>query len=559
MSHRNRIGGLCLIVIGVWVASGTFLATPPESRVADAAMRNDIVAVRTLLKQAEDVNAAQGDGMTGLHWAAVNANRELAQVLLYAGGNVRASTRLGITPVHLAAEAGSAPMLELLLNAGADAKLPTTVGLTPLMLAATSGDPQAVDVLLEHGSDPNAKEKTHGQTALMFAAANNRDRAITALLAGGADSRMATKVVAPAAVPSFLQGGGQRGGQRGQAGAQPPAGAPAQGRGAAPAPAAQQQAQNNNMDEGPFVAPDPSGGMTPLLYAAREGQINAVRALIDGGADINATSADRTTPLMIACINGKFDTAMFLLERGANPQLASMANGTPLYGVINVQWAPKVFYPQPTFKQEKASHLELIRSLIDHGADPNVKLSKDLWYTGFNGGGGIQSTGATPFWRAAYAADVDAMKLLISRGADPNMANANGVTPMLAASGVSGKFGTDEVVAPQGRMAAVVFLVEEMHADVNASDRPPAGGGFGEEFGPRGGGITALHNAASRGDNEMILYLVSKGARVDAVTRSGQTVADMANGPIQRVQPYADTVALVEFLGSRNSHKCVSC
>jgi uncharacterized protein len=577
MVRNKLLAALSLGLIAAMITAGSFSAAPADARIADAAMRDDIDAVRSLLKQAEDVNTAQGDGMTALHWAAVNTNRDLAQLLLYAGANVRATTRLGITPVHLAAEAGSAPLLELLIASGADGKLPTSVGLTPLMLAATSGEAEAVNVLLKNGAEPNVKEKTHGQTALMFAAANNRDKAITALLAGGADAKIATKVVQPPAAAAFL-GGGR--GQRGQAAAQPPAGgapaaagrgsaaaagapaaapgrggAPGQGRGAAPA----QQAQNN-MDEGPFVAPDASGGMTPLLYAAREGQTAAVKALLDGGADINAATADRTTPLMIAAINGKFDTALYLLERGANPQLATVANGTPLYGVINVQWAPKVFYPQPTFKLENTSHLELMRALLDRGADPNAKLSKDLWYTGFNGGGGIQSTGATPFWRASYAADLDAMKLLISRGANPNLSNANGVTPMMAASGVSGKFGTDEVVAPHGRMAAVVYLVEELQADVNAADRVPGGGGGGgEEFGPRGGGITALHNAASRGDNEMILYLVSKGAKVDAVTRSGQTVADMANGPIQRVQPYGDTVALLQLLGSRSSHKCVSC
>jgi ankyrin repeat protein len=526
MWRKTRIPALCLAMTLPLYLAAPIAATTPDSRVADAAMRNDIDGVRSLLRQAADVNDTQGDGMTALHWAAFNENGELAQLLLYAGANVRATTRLGITPLHLAAQAGSAPLLDILLKAGADPKIATSAGLSPLMLAAAAGNPEAVEVLLKNGADPNATEKTHGQTALMFAAANNRDQAITALLRGGAKGELATNVVTPKETPSF--------GARGQA--------------------------QNNMDEGPVIAADPFGGMTALLYAAREGHTEAAKALLDGGIDVNEMTGDHTSALMIACINGKFDTAMFLLERGADPQIASLANGTPLYGVINVQWAPKVFYPQPTLKLEETTHLELMAALLDHGANPNVKLKKDLWYTGFNGGGGIQSTGATPFWRAAYAADVAAMRLLVSRGADPNLATATHVTPLLAASGVSGRFGTDEVVAPQGRMAAVVYLVEELHADVNAADGAPPSTTFAETGAvPRSGGITALHNAAARGDNEMILYLVSKGARADAVARNGQTVADLANGPIQRVQPYADTIALLEMLGSKNSHKCVSC
>jgi ankyrin repeat protein len=224
-----------------------------------------------------------------------------------------------------------------------------------------------------------------------------------------------------------------------------------------------------------------------------------------------------------------------------------MAAATPLYGAINVQWAPKAMYPEPSTRQERTTLLELMDALLRRGANPNIRLTRELWYTSYaQRQNGTNVTGATPFWRAAQVGDLDAMKLLLSRGADPNIATAEGVTPLLACSG-SGFYGNDDRTVPAGRMPATRYLVEELHADVNAADTAPRGG------------YTAMHNAASRGDNEMILYLLSKGARVDVMTKSGQTTVDVANGPRQRIQPFPETVALLMVLGAKNSHKCVSC
>jgi len=204
-----------------------------------------------------------------------------------------------------------------------------------------------------------------------------------------------------------------------------------------------------------------------------------------------------------------------------------------------------VFYPQPSTRLEKNSHLDLLKALLDRGADPNARLLKDLWYTGYNGGGGnLAAAGATAFWRAAHSGDVDAMRLLMSRGANPNIASSNGVYPLLMSAGAAYQ-GTDEVVVPQGRMASVRYLVDELHVDVNATDSK--------------GGFSAVHHAAHRGDTEMIVYLVSRGAKVDIVAKNGQTTVDMANGPRQRVQPYQETITLLMGLGASNNHKCVSC
>jgi ankyrin repeat protein len=338
------------------------------------------------------------------------------------------------------------------------------------------------------------------------------------------------------------------------------------------------------------------------MYAARQGSIEAAVALLDAGAKLDEVSADKSTALVLATINGHFDLAKILIERGANVNLESADGLGPLYGVVNTQWARKSLYPQPTPRYEKTTHLELMQLLLDRGADPNARLTKDLWYSEYNFSlASASQQGSTPFWKLADVGDIDGMKLLVSRGADPYLPNKDGVTPVLIASG-AGTHGNDDVNAPPGRLAALKYLIEELRSDVNAKDTGGGGrggggnqqqqlqqnavrlatqanngqtptqaqideqlrflqqqqqqGGFGRGG---GGGITALHNAAARGDNEMILYLVSKGAKVDAVANNGATVVDLANGPRQRVQPYPETVALLELLGAKNNHKCVSC
>jgi hypothetical protein len=335
----------------------------------------------------------------------------------------------------------------------------------------------------------------------------------------------------------------------------------------------------------------PRGGLTPLMYAAREGKLSAIRALLDNGAKINERSADKSTALLIATINGRFDVAKYLVERGADVNIPSMDDATPLYGVLHVQWSKESERPQPSIKKESTGYLELMEMMLDKGANPNAKLGRVLWYTSF--GTAYESAsvvGTTPFWKCAAVGDMDGLQLLLSRGADPNISNPQGVNALLMASG-AGTHGNDDIEAPGGRLAMVKYLVDELHFDVNAMDNGATGrGGDNNQqqqqqqaqqqpaqpannqqaaqpqpqqqnpfTGPAPGGYTALHNAAARGDNEMILFLVSRGARVNAVTRNGVTVADMANGPRQRVQPYAATVALLEMLGASNSHKCVSC
>ena len=545
--------GVCLwaLALGPLVAATT-------APVADAAMQGSRETVRALLKEGGDVNAAQGDGMTALHWAASNNDVDLASMLIHAGANLRAATRVnGYTPLMMAARAGHAPVMRLLLERGANPKTASVAGTTPLMLAAAAGSADAARVLLDAGADVSATESARGQTAVMFAAAYNRIAVIQLLAERGADVAAASKVVD---LHSFTEEDAER--------------RPAQ-------PAQESKPRVAGVDRN-FVYTELvgyMGGFTPLLLASREGHVEAVDALLRAGAGVNQVSAgDRTSPLLVATINGHFDLAKLLLDRGADPKLAAANGVTPLYAVLNCQWAPKSNYPQPrAHLQQNVTYLDLMTAFLEKGADPNVRVNRKVWYSGYNSDlSGIDEIGATPFWRAAYASDVDAMKLLVARGADPFIPTMKpagrprftdgareppkdvsglpavpvggpSITALHAATGVGyaeGFAANSHRIHPAGWMPAVKFLVEEIGADVNARDHD---------------GNTALHHAAARGDNEMILYLVSKGADPKAVNREGQTTADMANGPVQRTQPYPETVALLMKLGSKNNNKCVSC
>ena len=587
----NRRGLAAGLAAGVLAA--VTLAAQTSAPVADAAMQGDRAAVKALLQQGGDVNAAQGDGMTGLHWAAMKNDAELAQMLVYAGANVKATTRLGSnTPLVIAARNGNAPVVHVLLKAGADAKAATSTGTTPLMLAAASGNAEAVTALLAAGSDLEAKESSMQQTPLMFAAAFARVEVMKVLVAAGANVKATTKVVNVSVLTSpedeFRPPPPPTAPATGTPAPEPNAGAarPAAAGGAPAAPATPAAGGGGGGRRGQAVGKAGvdrqfrynelvgwQGGLTPLLFAVRQGSMAAVDVLLGAGADVNQVSAgDKSSPLVLAIANGHFDIALHLLDQGANPNLVADNGVAPLYGVVNVQWAPKALYPQPrSYLQQKATYLDTMKALLDKGADPDARLRFKVWYSGYNFDlSGVDEIGATAFWRAAYASDIDAMKLLLKYGADPNIPTTKpagrprvgdagvreggdvsalpplpvggpGVTALQAAAGVGygeGFAANSHRYAPSGMMAAVKFLVEEVGADVNAADHE---------------GNTALHQAAARGDVAMIDYLVSKGADVTRVNREGQSTADMANGPVQRTQPYPEALKLLEKLGAKNT------
>jgi ankyrin repeat protein len=588
---RLRVGVLGALGLGLlgWVVA------PPEAPVADAAMRDDAQAVRSLLEAGEDVDAAQGDGMTALHWAAEHGDPELAALLIDAGAEVEPVTRLGdYRPLHLASKGGHAAVVTALLEAGADPALATANGgTTPLHFAAASGSVGAVEALLGHGAAVDATEVAWGQTPLMFAAAAGRVDAVHALLDADADPSLVATVVdlptrdredrADQRLRTERMRALQEGGVVASEGTRPGPELPAE-----PTPAVTAELNEGQRDRVPQPISHAElvggyGGLTALLMAVREGHTATALALLDRGAELDGVGAgDHTSPLLMATINGHFDLAKLLLERGADPTITSDAGATPLYVTLNTQWIPKSRHPQPTHAtQQQVTYLELMEALLDAGADPNARLTKQLWFTTFGDDYlRVDRMGATPFWRAAYALDMEAMRLLVARGADPHIPTVKtperrfrgglgstgesdpdadpsglppvpvggpGVWPIHAASGVGYGEGFAANIhrhVPHGWLPAVKYLVEELGADVNARDH---------------NGYNPVHHAAARGDNELILYLVEQGADVTAVSRRGQSTADMANGPVQRISPFPETVALLESLGSKNNHNCVSC
>lgn len=587
------------VVVMAWQA--------PEAPVADAAMDGDLDRVRVLIQQGADVNASQGDGMTALHWAAENGDVAIVEVLLLAGAFPDAVTRIGAhTPLHLAARAARTDAVLALLKGGASPDLSSTTGVTPMHFAAEAGDAESIEALLAGGAAVDPAEEAYEQTPLIFAASAGRVSAVEALLAAGADHAHQSRVIDVVARmeedrelrelrnrrkilewgQGFVEGGYGRSPQRNEEPEGEEEGNEGQEEGE-PEDAAESEVEEvEEVQEDQPAEPmprrlsfpeliDKKGGMTALLHAARQGHAEVVEALLRGGADINQQSADGTSPLLIATINGHFDLAVRLLEIGADPNLASDAGATPLYGAINLQWGPTSWYPQPNaFKQQRTTYLELMEALLDAGADPNRRLERELWYMEFNTPRlSTSHWGATPFWRAAYGTDVEAMRLLVAYGADPGIPSRKkpgssfdypdgeedasslppvpvggpAEYPIHVATGAGyglGFAGNAHRHRPDGWMPTVRYLVEELGADVNQRDHQ---------------GYTPLHNAASRGDTEMVRYLVEHGADVTVVSRYGQTAADMANGPYQRIQPFPETLALLESLGSVNNHNCVSC
>ena len=569
---------LAAVVTAVGLCGTLLTAQTGRSVVADAAMAKDAVRVKSLLKTGADANAAQGDGMTALHWAAMNGDAAMTEMLLVAGASARATTRIGgFTALHLASQAGRDAAVPALLKGGAEVDARTATGATPLMLAAASGNAAIVDALAQAGAKLDLVDTALGQTALMFGAGAGRTEAVKALVTRGAKINLVSHVVdlTKVEVPEEVLQDQARQEQRPQA---DKAAAPA------PAPAARPTSGVAGMSR-PFKYNEligKHGGLSALHFAARQGAFDTAAVLVEAGANVNEVSAgDASSPMVVAAINGHFDLMLYLLSKGGDPNVAAENGMTPLYAVLNMQWQPKSFYPQPrAYLQQKAGYLEAMKALLDKGADPNARTTKKVWYTQYNFDLlRVDDQGATPFWRAAYASDIEAMKMLRSYGADPTIPtskpavndrfNQGGVRsadasrdhsglpaiptagpdipPLLAASGAGygeGFAGNAHRFAPTGMLAAVKYLIEEVGTDPNVRDAD---------------GNTALHHAASRGDNEMIKYLVSKGADVTLVNRGGQTTVDMANGPVQRVQPFPETIKLLESLGAKNNHKCVSC
>jgi ankyrin repeat protein len=491
--------------LGVVLSAG-LSAAGSDLRLTDAVMRADREAVRTLLQQKIDVNASQPDGTTALHWAVRRDDVELSQMLIRAGASVTAATRYGVTPLHLASVNGNAAAIEALLRGGADPNTATPGGETALMTAARTGKVDAVSLLLDRGAAVNAREHVRGQTALMWAVLENHPAVVSLLLARGADINAQTIV----SVPDGTTG--------------------------------EPQATSGDIGaHGPGIyrsraVPSPSGAMTPLLFAAREGNLPMARLLVDARADVNRLAANGTGPLVVAITNNHIELAMFLLDKGADLNAAdAFYKRTPLYAAVEMR-NPDHTRDTPPPVADARDPMELIRILLARGANPNARANT----TPFRGFYQVSANwanfdGQTPFLRAALSGDVTLMRLLLEHGADPNLGSHDGATPLMAAAGINWVVAQTYSRTDQEYLDAARLCLERGN-DVNAVNAQ---------------GFTAVHGAANRGFDAMVKLLAEHGAKLDVEDKQGRTPMTFAEGVFLAVQPPVrkpGTIALLQQL-----------
>ena len=501
MSVRRTIGTSAVALVVSAVAVGA-----ARSDVADAVMKGDRAALRTLLQQRADVNAPQADGATALHWAVYRDDLEAAALLIQAGANVTAANREGATPLSLASINGDAAMIDTLLKAGADPNVPVlSHGETALMLAARTGSVEAVRLLLDHGADVDARDTLRGTTALMWAAAQEHPAAVQVLVEYGADvgarSNAATLGRSAYLAPTVLQRAASLGTEArpaGRGGAGRDRGAAGGGRAGRVADGA--AAANQDFDNQDFFAPRQNtngGGLTPLVFAARQGDLESTRILLDAGADVNQVTQYGWTPLLTATHNRSYRLASFLLDKGADPNIANKGGWTPLYLATDNRNIEGGDYP---VRKPDMDHLGFIEKLLKHGANVNARAIDSTETRTIFTMQWLNEDGATPFVRAAQSGDVTLMRLLLAHGADPKIRTTNDVTALAVAAGIGWVEGVTYEWSEKDNLEAVKMCLD-LGIDVNTRD---------------GDGRTALHGAAHKGRNAVVQLLVDHGARLDA-------------------------------------------
>jgi ankyrin repeat protein len=436
-------------------------------------------AINLIAKKA-DVNAAEADGSTPLLWAAQGNDTDLVARLLKAGANPNVRNQLGATPLAEAALNANTEMIRALLAAGANPNEPGADGQTPLMIVSRTADVAAAKLLLDKGANPNAKETQRGQTALMWAAANSQGAMVRLLLDRGAlpDAKSDTDLMTPL------------------------------------------------VSSEPRAQPRPPGGMTAMLFSAREGCMECVKALVEHGAKLDLPDPEGVTPLISAVFNTHFDVAKYLVDQGANINRWDWWGRTPLYLAVDYNTLPHGGRPdQPSLDQTQP--IDLIRLLLDKGANPNLQLKLLQPYRSTGADRGVDrmlmQVGVTPLLRAAKAMDVEAIKLLLDHGAMVDLPNNDGMTPTVAASGM-GSVDADT----RGNY----YLPDIQERSIASLDLLLSHGG---EINGRVGRLqqTALQGAAFWGWNKVVEYLLSKGADINLPDARGYTAVDYAMGIAQ--------------------------
>lgn len=470
--------------------------------LSDAVQAGDRDAVRKLIQQHVDVNASNAEGMTPLHFAVRAGDAKMTDLLLQAGASAKASTRNGVTPLWFAIMNRNFDTADQLLKAGADPNATLPEGETTLMTAARAGDAEVVDLLIKRGANVAAAGPSFGETALMVAAMANQAGVIDVLLKHGAELNGRAKALTYSKDRFGLEG---------------------------------------------VLTILPPGTWTPLMYAAREGSVDSARALCDAGAERNSADPDGSTSLLLAITNGHFDTATVLVEKGADVNTADSVGMTPLYAAVDMNSLGEIFGRPGRPSHDKLSALDLMKVLLDRGADPNAGLKSPSLQRAHTPGDPALSAGATPIARAAHTGDAAAIELLIAHGANVNQPLKNGTTPLMFAAGLGR--GTSAFAKDYGTEAdliAAAKLLLDHGADINAISAASQ---------------TAMHFAAQAADvnfpqptDDLVKLLASRGAKLDVADKQGRTPVEMAQGKGLRghaggpVKPREQTVVLLHQL-----------
>jgi ankyrin repeat protein len=471
-------------------------ATSSDLRLLEAVKAQDRTTALALIAQHVNVNAPESDGTMPLHWAVHENDVPMVDSLIRAGANVNVKNDYGVTPLAEAAVIGNPAMLECLLKGGADVNAANDDGQTALMILARTDKVDAVELLLKRGANVNVAERWRGQTALMWAAAEGEPDMVRELASHGAELNARSKV--------------------------------------------------NNWDR-QVTAENrakymPLGGWTALLFAARQGNLACAKALVEAGADKDLQDPDGVSPMVSAIVNGHYEVADYLAKQGADVNLADRWGRTALWVEVDMHTLPHSGRPDPIDSGSVGS-TELMKTLLAHGADVNAQLVTFPPYRSLSdrGGDNILSIGATPLIRAAKAGDVAAVRMLLEKGADPNLATKVGVTAVQAAAGVGSRENDT-----RGRFKTEAEAIESIQlllaagANVNAAEAR---------------GQTALHGAAFWGMNQLVQFLADHGARLDAKDKRGFTPLDAALGRAggngfggNRIDVHKDTAELLEKL-----------
>ena len=480
MAHRIRPFIAATLLAAIALPAG---AAAPETTsivvlkdqpapLVQAAQSRDAAAIKTLLADKGTVNQRSSDGTSALHWAVYHNDAALVDTLLAAGADVNARNDYDATPLSEAAVTGNLTVIRALLKAGADVEGANADGQTALMVIARTSNVEAAKQLLDRGAKVNTREKWHGQTALMWAAAEAQPTMVKLLIQRGAEVNARSDI----------------------------------------------NRWERQVTSEPRMQARPSGGFTPLLYAARKGCLECAKALVAGGADVKLNDPDGVSPLLLASLNFSFDTAAFLVKRGADVDKWDYWGRSPLYAAVDMTSLPiSGRADRPT--SDDTSGLQLIEILLKAGANPNLQLKLFPPYRSLRddrGADTLLSIGTTPLIRAAKAGDIATMKLLVQYGADVNLPTATGITPLMAAAG-NGSISIDTRGRNKTEAQAneAIQLLLAAGAQVNARDRS---------------GQTALHGAAGWGFNVVVKTLVAGKVDLLAKDSQGRTAADIAKG-----------------------------